>query len=164
MRSASRRPPPTIGGEEPLRLAVALPEGRGGDRLLQRLAADWRPLGIELVRAGPDAPADLELIDQVAPSSSPAWFVRSFHCGEVPICSQEANERMEAARLSLGGADRAALLAEAGRLIDEDILFMPIAAPIRWSLVADSLPGFAENIFARHPLSGLRDPPSRERQ
>jgi oligopeptide transport system substrate-binding protein len=153
-----------IGGEEPLRLAVALPEGRGGDRLLQRLAADWRPLGIELVRAGPDAPADLELIDQVAPSSSPAWFVRSFHCGEVPICSQEANERMEAARLSLGGADRAALLAEAGRLIDEDILFMPIAAPIRWSLVADSLPGFAENIFARHPLSGLRDPPSRERQ
>ena len=33
---------------------------------------------------------------------------------------------------------------------------MPIAAPIRWSLVGDGSPGFAENIVARHPLTGLR--------
>ena len=153
-----------IGGEEPLQLAIALPDGRGADRLFQRLAADWRPLGIELVRAGPGLPADLKLIDQVAPSSSPAWFVRSFRCGVVPICSEEADEQMEAARISLGGTDRAAMLSEAGRLIDEDVLFLPIAAPIRWSLVAGDLPGFAENIFARHPLSGLRQAPNRERQ
>jgi oligopeptide transport system substrate-binding protein len=153
-----------IGGEEQLRLGIALPDGRGGDRLFRRLAADWRPLGIELVRAGPGVPADLKLIDQVAPSSSPAWFVRSFRCGVVAICSEEADEQMDAARTSLGGADRAALLSEAGRLIDEEVLFLPIAAPIRWSLVADGLPGFAENIFARHPLSGLRERPNRERQ
>jgi peptide/nickel transport system substrate-binding protein len=132
--------------------------------LFQRLALDWRPLGIELVRAGPGVPADLKLIDQVAPSSSPAWFVRSFRCGVVPLCSEEADEQMDAARISLGGADRAALLSEAGRLIDEDVLFLPIAAPVRWSLVADDLPGFAENIFGRHPLSGLRERPGRERQ
>ena len=153
-----------IDGEERLQLAIALPDSRGGDRLFQRLAADWRPLGVELVRSGSGVPADLELLDQVAPSSSPAWFVRSFRCGVVPICSEEADEQMEAARLSLGGADRAAMLSQAGRLIDEEVLFMPIAAPIRWSLVANGLPGFAENIFARHPLSGLRERQSRERQ
>jgi len=153
-----------VGGDEPLKLVIALPDGRGADRLFQRLALDWRPLGIELVRAGPGVPADLKLIDQVAPSSSPAWFVRSFRCGVVPLCSEEADEQMDAARISLGGADRAALLSEAGRLIDEDVLFLPIAAPVRWSLVADDLPGFAENIFGRHPLSGLRERPGRERQ
>lgn len=153
-----------IGGDEPLRIAIALPDGRGADRLFQRLATDWRPLGIELVRAGPGIAADLKLIDQVAPSSSPAWFVRSFRCDIVPLCSEEADEQMAAARISLGGADRAALLAEAGRLIDEEVLFLPIAAPVRWALVADGLPGFAENIFGRHPLSGLRERPSRERQ
>ena len=153
-----------VGGGEPLRLGIALPEGRGADRLFQRLAADWRPLGIELERAGPGVPADLRLIDQVAPSSSPAWFVRRFRCDVVPLCSEEADEQMGAARISLGGADRAALLSEAGRRIDEDVLFLPIAAPVRWSLVADHLPGFAENIFGRHPLSGLRERPSRERQ
>ena len=71
---------------------------------------------------------------------------------------------MDSGRDAMIAAQRAALLAEAGRLIDEDALFLPIAAPIRWSLVADGLPGFAENIFARHPLSGLREKPSRERQ
>ena len=153
-----------LGDAEPLRLGIALPAGRGADRLFQRLAADWRRLGIELVRAGSGVPADLKLIDQVAPSSSPAWIVRSFRCEIVPLCSEEADEQMAAARTSLGGSDRAALLAEAGRLIDEDVLFMPIAAPVRWSLVADGLPGFAENIFGRHPLSGLRERPGRERQ
>jgi peptide/nickel transport system substrate-binding protein len=151
-------------GDEQLKIGIALPDGPGSEILLARLAADWRPLGIELVRAGKGVPADLKLIDQVAPSSSPAWFVRSFRCGTIPLCSKEADGLMDTARGAKNAAERAALLAEAGRLIDEEVLFLPIAAPIRWSLVGDGLPGFAENIFARHPLSGLRDKPSRERQ
>jgi peptide/nickel transport system substrate-binding protein len=150
--------------DEAMKIAVALPEGPGSTIILNRLAADWRPLGIELVRAGKGVPADLKLIDAVAPSSSPAWFVRNFRCGVAPQCSAEADELMGSARTSLISPQRAALLAEAGRLIDQENLFLPIAAPVRWSLVADGLPGFAENIFARHPLSGLRDKPGRERQ
>ena len=96
-------------------------------------------------------------------TSSPAWFARNFRCGVVPLCSEDADALMDTARDPMIAIQRAAMLAEAGRLIDEDVLFLPIAAPIRWSLVA-GLPGFAENIFARHPLSGLRDSPSRERQ
>jgi peptide/nickel transport system substrate-binding protein len=153
-----------LGENKSLKLAIALPEGPGADILLARLAADWQPLGIELVRAGKGISADLKLIDQVAPSSSPAWFVRSFRCGLAPLCSKEADTLMDSGRDAMIAAQRAAILAEAGRLIDGDVLFLPIAAPVRWSLVGDDLPGFAENIFARHPLSGLRDKPNRERQ
>lgn len=149
---------------EAVKIAIALPDGPGSTIIFNRLARDWRPLGIELVRAGKGVPADLELVDEVAPSSSPAWFVRSFRCGIAPQCSEEADDLMDSARTSLIAAQRGALLAEAARMLDQETLFMPIAAPIRWSLVADGLPGFAENIFARHPLSGLRDKPGRERQ
>ncbi len=152
-----------IGEAETLKINIALPEGPGADIIFARLALDWHPLGIELVRAGKGVPADLKLIDEVAPSSSPAWFVRNFHCGVTPLCSKDADVLMDSARLTLIGAQRAAMLAEAGRLIDEEILYIPIAAPVRWSLVSD-LPGFSENIFARHPLSGLREKPGRERQ
>jgi peptide/nickel transport system substrate-binding protein len=150
--------------DELLTIAIALPEGRGADILFNRLASDWRPLGIELVRAGDGIRADLTLVDQVAPSTSAAWFVRNFRCGVTPLCSEDADKLMDSARDAEIPAQRAAMLAEAGRLIDADVLFMAIAAPIRWSLVGDGLPGFAENIFARHPLSGLREKPSLERQ
>lgn len=155
---------PTLDHEDGVKLALALPEGRGSDILFNRLSSDWRPLGIELVRAGNGVPADLVLVDQVAPSSSPAWFVRSFRCGLVPQCSVDADKLMDSARAAEISAQRVALLSEASGLIDDDALFMAIAAPIRWSLVGDGLPGFAENIFARHPLSGLREKPSLERQ
>jgi len=147
-----------------LSLAIALPEGPGADLLFQRLKADWAPLGVDLIRAGKGAPADLKLVDQVAPSNTPAWFVRSFRCGVAPVCLPDADALMDEARDTQIAAQRTALLAEAGRMLDEKSLFLPLAAPIRWSLVANDLPGFAENIFARHPLSGLRDKPTRERQ
>lgn len=152
------------GEGEALKLGIALPNGPGADILFARLAADWRPLGVELVRAGKGIPADIKLIDEVAPSSSPAWFVRNFRCGVAALCSTDADALMDSARDAVIAIQRAAILAEAGRLIDDEVLFLPLAAPIRWSLVAGGLPGFAENIFARHPLSGLRNAPSRERQ
>ena len=151
-------------GANGLTLVIALPEGRGADLLFERLRADWAPLGVRLVRAGKGAPTDLKLVDEVAPSNTPAWFVRSFRCGSAPMCLADADALMNEARDSQIAAQRSALLAEAGRLLDDKTLFLPLAAPIRWSLVSTDLPGFAENIFARHPLSGLRDKPTRERQ
>ena len=59
-------------------------------------------------------------------------------------------------------AQRNALFADAERLIREQTLFLPIAAPVRWSLVR-ALPGFAENRFARHTLTDLRNPPGENR-
>lgn len=152
------------GTEEPVRIAIDLPEGPGGAILFDRLASDWGALGIELVRAGKGVPADLRLIDQVAPSASPAWFVRAFRCAVRPLCVEEADTAMDSARAALVADQRAAFLSEAARLIEEDSLFLPIAAPVRWSLVGSRVQGFSENIVARHPLTGLSERLRREGQ
>lgn len=153
-----------FGGEEPPTLAIALPDGPGAAILFDRLRADWAPLGIELIRAEKGVAIDLRLVDRVAPSTSPAWFVRAFRCGDVPICSEKADEITDSARDATIPAQRAALLTQAAELIDGETLFIPLAAPVRWSLVADGIDGFAENIFARHPLTGLGQKLSRERR
>ena len=46
--------------------------------------------------------------------------------------------------------------------MDEDQLFIPIAAPVRWSLVSDRIEGFAGNRFARHTLTSLEERLNRE--
>jgi oligopeptide transport system substrate-binding protein len=138
-------------------LRLAMPEGPGGDFLFARLRYDWSPLGVEVERAPSAASADLVWIDEVAPSSSPAWFLRRFRCEAVPICVEDAEPLLAAARTAPIAAQRAAILLEAARLMDEAQLFIPIAAPVRWSLVSGRAPGFAENPFARHTLVGLSD-------
>lgn len=145
------------GEEEPPVLHVELPAGPGGDLLLRHLRESWSVLGIGVERAGSGRPADLRLIDTVAPSSSPAWYLRQFRCGEVPICSEEAEELLEAARTAPVAAQRFALIAEAARRMDSTNLFLPIAAPIRWSLVSSHVQGVAPNRFAHHPLTALAE-------
>jgi oligopeptide transport system substrate-binding protein len=151
-------------GDGPITIAIALPDGDGAAILFDLLAADWGSIGIKLVRADRSTPADLKLIDAVAPSASPAWFVRTFRCSAVPICSTEADEAMDSARAATVAAQRAAFFQDAARLIEEQSLFIPLAAPIRWSLVGSRARGFAENVTARHPLSGLGQTLSREGQ
>ncbi|MEO8176852.1 MAG: ABC transporter substrate-binding protein [Sphingomicrobium sp.] len=143
-------------------LRIDLPEGPGAQRLLNRLAGDWRLLGIKLQRAAKGEPVDLVLIDTVAPSTSPAWFLRRFRCALVPICNQQADALLEAARAAPVADQRGALLVEASRLMDEQQLFIPIAAPVRWSLVSNRIEGFAGNRFGRHTLTGLDQKLNRE--
>ncbi|HVF37609.1 MAG TPA: ABC transporter substrate-binding protein [Sphingomicrobium sp.] len=138
-------------------LRIAMPDGPGGDYLFGRLRFDWAYLGVEVERAGSAASADLVWIDQVLPSSSPAWLLRQFRCGTTSICVEEAEPLLASARTALDPRQRSALFLEAARLMDEAQLFMPIAAPVRWSLVSGRAPGFAENPFARHTLVGLAD-------
>jgi len=145
-----------FGDTERPTLRIALPEGPGSDYLLARLRYDWGPIGINVERASSNASADLVWIDEVAPSTSPAWFLRRFRCGVAAVCVEEAEPLLADARATLDSRHRASLFLEAARLMDEAQLFIPIAAPIRWSLVSGRVPGFAENQFARHTLVGLR--------
>jgi peptide/nickel transport system substrate-binding protein len=137
---------------------IALPSGPGGNYLLARLRYDWGPLGINLERANSPASADLVWIDEVAPSTSPAWMLRRFRCGVAAICVEEAEPLLAEARSTLDPVQRGQLFLEAARLMDDAQLFIAVAAPIRWSLVSGRAPGFAENPFARHTLVGLSDP------
>jgi peptide/nickel transport system substrate-binding protein len=151
-----------FGADERPVLRIALPEGPGAQILFDRLSADWALLGITLERAAKGQPTDLRLIDAVAPSTSPAWFLRLFRCEAAPICIEEADPLLDGARAAPVGAQRAALLAEAARLMDEEQLFIPIAAPIRWALVSGRIEGFAENRFGRHTLTSLEERLNRE--
>lgn len=141
--------------ERPL-LRIAVPDGPGGEIILARLKSDWEKLGMTVEKAGPDAPADFQFIEEVAPSSSPAWFLRRFRCDYVPVCSTEADQLLDAARLTGFPPQRAQFFAEAERIMREEVLFMPVAAPVRWSLVGRGVTGFAGNRFARHTLTDLR--------
>jgi peptide/nickel transport system substrate-binding protein len=62
---------------------------------------------------------------------------------------------LDAARTAPVPAQRYALLYDAARRIDEAQLFIPLAAPVRWSLVSGRVQGFAGNRFARHTLTDL---------
>lgn len=143
-------------------IRVALGQGPGADLVFGELARDWAALGFTVQRTGNTTGADFTLIDEAAPSASPAWFVRRFRCGAVVVCDGQAGELMDAARQTQVPAQRYALLAQAAARIDDAQLFIPITAPVRWSLVSRRIEGFAGNRFARHTLTDLEQRPGGE--
>jgi peptide/nickel transport system substrate-binding protein len=142
-------------------IRVALPEGPGGDLLLQELTRDWGMIGLTVERAA-GGNADFTVVDEVAPSPSAAWFVRRFRCGTVAICDAQADELMDAARQTPIPAQRYALLNQAAARIDDAQLFIPITAPVRWSLVSGRIQGFAGNRYASHTLTDLEQQATRD--
>ena len=140
-------------------ILISLPAGPGGDLLLREVQRDWGALGLTVEQAQSPSEADFELVDEVAPSASASWFVRRFRCAIVKVCDPQADELMEAGRQSPVPAQRYALLAQAAARIDEAQLFIPITAPVRWSLVSARIQNFAGNRYARHTLTGLEQQP-----
>ena len=149
-----------FGAEKPT-VRIYVPKGPGGDILYNRVAADWGFLGLTIERTHNASGADLRLVDWVAPSASPAWFLRQFRCGTVPLCDSKADELMDAARATSIPAQRSALLLQAAANVDDEQLFIPLAAPVRWSLVSPRITGFVGNRYARHTLTGLQQRSSR---
>jgi len=140
----------------PVRLTIALPPGPGMTLLYGQLAASWRRIGILLDRAAPDAPADLRLIDAVAPYDSARWYLAT----ACIACGEQAVAALEAARLAPTLAERGTRLAAADAAMNADAGFMPIARPLRWSLVATRLQAWQANPRGWHPLNRLRPDPT----
>ncbi len=140
----------------PVRLAIALPPGPGMTLLYGQLAAAWRRIGILLDRVGPDEPADLRLIDAIAPYDSARWYLAT----ACMACGEQAATALEAARLAPTTADRGVRLAAADAAMNADAGFIPIARPLRWSLVANRLSAWQANPRAWHPLNRLRPDPT----
>jgi peptide/nickel transport system substrate-binding protein len=136
-------------------LRLLLPGGPGADVLFRQLQSDWGAIGFTVERAADESSADLLLIDSVAPSTSPAWFVREFRCGVVAVCDPANDQLMDAARSSSVIEQRYALIMQAAAKIDDEQLFIPITAPVRWSLVSGRVQGFSGNRFAVHTLTNL---------
>jgi hypothetical protein len=148
-------------GEGEARIAVAMPEGPGSDLLFNRLAADWRAIGVRADRTQPGEPADLELIDRLARYSSPRWFFNQFHCSlGRGLCSPDADERVEISLALANPVGKEQMFAQAQAAMLADEVFIPLGSPIRWSLVRGSIAAYEPNSWGLHPLFPLAQPPT----
>ncbi|HET9428373.1 MAG TPA: ABC transporter substrate-binding protein [Allosphingosinicella sp.] len=141
--------------EEPLHLRVAMPDSPGYRILFAHVRHDWRLIGVEAERVRADAPAELSLVDRVAPSVLATWYLRHFTCEFSPVCDPAADLALEAARTALAPAERRTQLATADGILAGLAPFIPLTTPVRWSLVSSRLTGFRTNQFGRHPLGEL---------
>jgi len=138
-------------------LKVALPDGAGMTILFARLRLDWRAIGVDAVRVRwNDGDADLRLIDEIAPSRSANWYLTRVGCDAGLPCSTEAEFALGNSRAAPDLTARSAELAKADEAATAWMAFIPLATPLRWSIVDPQLTGFRENIFAVHPFTSLR--------
>jgi oligopeptide transport system substrate-binding protein len=135
---------------------LALPNGPGSRLLLAALAADWRRIGVTVQAVGPRDAADLRLIDEVAPQSSALWYLSRLSCGHDLPCSENGETALKAALSARTLDERANAIGEADAAFAGVQGYIPIALPLRWSLVSPQLVGWRPSAFAVHPLQHLR--------
>ncbi|CAN5245923.1 hypothetical protein BH10PSE14_BH10PSE14_11830 [soil metagenome] len=135
-----------------LRLRLAVPDGPGSTLVFGLTAAGLRRIGIVAERVDWGASADLRLIDAVAPYDSARWYLAT----ACQLCNETAQAALDAAREAPTMALRAQHLAEADAALASDVAFIPIAQPLRWSLVSLRLKQWQSNARAWHPLNRLR--------
>lgn len=147
-----------LAGAEPFTVKVAMPDGPGYRLVFAHLRRDWRMIGVDARPVSATEEADLHFIDAVAPANLASWYLRIFACEGRFVCDPAADEMMAAARIAATAPARRELLANADRILADTVPFIPIAAPIRWSLVSPRVTGFRPNIFGRHAAGELVAP------
>ncbi len=138
---------------QPVRIRLALPDGPGATALYGQVGASLLAVGVTPVRVGLNDDADLRLIDLVAPYDSARWYLAN----ACAVCGDEARAALIAARDARTLAERSRLIAAADAALAVDTAYIPIARPLRWSLVALRLRQWRPNSRAWHPLNRLRD-------
>ncbi|RGP41626.1 hypothetical protein BPTFM16_01933 [Altererythrobacter insulae] len=142
-------------------LRIGLPRGPGSDTLFEQLAGDLAEVGITAVRANLGEAAELELHDRVARFYSPRWFLNQFNCRlNLGLCSEEADDLVSQSIIETDPTTKAQLLAAAHQQMIESEIYIPLGAPVRWSLVRGDITGFQENAWGLHPLFPLSQPPT----
>lgn len=137
-------------------LAIWLPDGPGADLMMKQLTRDLQASGFKVSRTRKVTEADLVWTDRVARFIAPEWFLNQFHCSlRRRACSPEADGLAAEARKATDEATEAALMAQAEAELTKANVFIPIGAPLRWSLVRGNITGFELNGWAFHPLPAL---------
>ncbi len=155
-RAEARRRIAAFGAPDKARVRVALPAGPGSDLLFKELAADWAEIGVTAVRAAEGKTADLEFVDALARLGGRAWYLDQFACVvRRALCLPEADELVKSAAHEADPVARATMLAEAEARLTAQGTFIPLGAPVRWSLVRGDIDGFSENRWGLHPLLPL---------
>ncbi|SCW37493.1 peptide/nickel transport system substrate-binding protein [Sphingobium faniae] len=141
-------------GDPPV-LRIALPDGAGSTMLFALVAQGLRAIGLAAERVAVKQDADLRLIDEVAAYDSALWYLGRIGCARGIHCSKEAEAMLQSASLATTAEERAARIAQAVALMQAHDGYVPLGAPVRWSLVARRLTGFTPSPRARHPLNHL---------
>jgi oligopeptide transport system substrate-binding protein len=143
------------GALKPLR--IALPKGPGARLLFVRIATDWQAIGVPAIAVSIGAKdADLRLIDEVAPNSSANWYLTRTGCEYGLVCNPVADLALKEARAAPSLGQRSAAIARADAAYAEHMAYIPLAKPLRWSLVSPALPRFRDNPFTAHPFMEMR--------
>ncbi len=138
---------------------VAVPRGPGGDILLRELASAWGAIGVAVRRAGQDEAADLELRDTLARYPSPRWYLNQFHCSlKAGLCAPEADALVLQSLTEPDPTTRERLLIEAHAALVEREVYIPLGAPVRWSMVRGTIRQYLPNVWGMHPLFPLSQP------
>lgn len=137
----------------PVVVRIALPTGPGAVRLWNRLYQDYRAIGLVARPVGLNDAADLRLIDRVAPFDSARWYL-TMACR---LCSPDTIALIDAARDAPDLDARAHRLSEADALLAKEAAYIPLARPLRWSLVMPRVDAWQRNARAWHPLDSLRN-------
>lgn len=147
-------------GNRPIVLRIALPSGPGAAMLMARLRANLSAVGIDSRAVSIGEAADLRLIDEIAPSDDPAWYARHLSCDRNLSCSDAIETAVDAMDDSDDPQERRAAIGRAEAAIMAHGGFIPLAAPMRWSLVASDLTAIKANVRGRHSLIRLRASPN----
>ena len=139
----------------PVAIRVAMPEGTGYRLLFAYLERDWAAIGVSAERVAMPRDADLRLLDAVAPSRGASWYLERFTCARAAVCDAAADAALASSRIAGNANERAAYFAEADRRLTDAPVFIPVAAPVRWSLATRRLTGYRPNPFAVHGLTDL---------
>jgi ABC-type oligopeptide transport system substrate-binding subunit len=141
------------------RLKIGLPDGPGSDLLFRQLARAWAGIGVAIERVAPGKGAQIELRDNVARYSSPRWYLNQFNCSlKAGLCSPEADALVRQSLAERDLAVRERLLAEAHAALIAREVYIPLGAPVRWSLVRGSISNYLANQWGLHPLFPLSQP------
>lgn len=147
-------------GGQTVTLSLALPDGPGIDEFYAELTRQLTMVGITLRRMPEDARADLVLVDRVARYAAPRWFLNQFACSlRQGLCDPAADALVAEADLQADTAARDSKLAEAEAKLTLANVFIPLASPLRWSLVRSNVTGFYPNAWAFHPLPAFAEIP-----
>lgn len=137
------------------RLRIALPQGPGSDLLFGYLKGYIRAIGLDAVQVKMTEQADMRLIDEVAPSRDPIWYLRRLSCRHGNVCNSEVDALTNEASRANTVAERAQLVREAEVMLTETAAYVPIAQPLRWSITHARSDGLRPNARARHPLNRM---------
>lgn len=140
---------------------IALPEGPGSVLLYRELAKGFQAIGVATRQVKLEDDADLELIDRLARYAAPRWYLNQFNCElRLGPCSAVADSLILQSITAQDPDVEQQLLAAANRELMAKEVFIPLGAPIRFSLVRGTIAGFEANQWGFHPLFPLSQSPS----